>query len=720
MVGCEVPGSTDNEQLIDSNSSAGNDNNGDNGDNGNAEPSETPVARNIQANLELDVRLPIRLQAVDPEGQDLSYSIVTPPQSGTLLGTAPELFYVPNDVQFTGDDSFTYTASDGWSTSEVATVDIHVREQEIDSDDLGGALADLLVHVPNHLLYKDLGSNDLNIDVETSDDLTEPFLRRTDFTNKTMTIDLGSIDLSPPFSISLKWIPEGNNTSSTILSSGSLTIKETSGSLVTEIGASSTTHPAQPHTHSTNHVVVSVENTVVKTYVNGVYAEETVDNRQQRLTGSLEIGPFPGRVWDVRVYDDATSVAEADLGAEDTTGVLAEPYFQGEADNLPLYRCGVYMCLWYNEDDGLTEQELDEFLWAQDGFYEHNVLVIGMHPHGKIGQDFKDGRPGWTWEAKWRDIPLSTERWIAYAQLNGDYYDDAYWVHEDFHQYQTAELSNSRVLAESTAEWSVLEYDPDNLGLWIQGEYTFDTHLPFWISGDHDQTGYSTWRGEGGEGGGSNNNGGHMYGLSVFQTYVTSEVLGPKYIGDVYNDFGDTTESIYQVLDEHGVDMRVMFRDFAARTVTFDYDQYGEVLRQNDEQCLEAMDRNSALALTPDSKFAAVFGSEGSGVSLQSPPSGQRPGSWAFNAYKVNAALGNYSISVVPGDNPEWAEFQAMAVLYDPETGNRTYYEFDNGLQEGVSVDASGEELYLVVATTPSQRFEGFEQYDYQYRITRN
>jgi hypothetical protein len=677
-------------------------------------PGETPTAHDIEATLELDVKLPIRLQGTDPERGPVTYNVETQPQNGSLLGSAPELFYVLDDVQFTGDDSFTYTVSDGVNTSAPATVDILVRDNEIVSSDLVGALDDLVAHVPNHLLYRDLGSSNLTITVDSDDNPLEHLLRRTDFTNKSMTLDLGSNDLSPPYSISLKWIPESSNATATILDASGLSLKQDSGTVVTTVGSTDAAHPTTPYTESCNHVVISVTGSGVTTYVNGTSAQ-TSATPSVNLTGEIIIGPFPGRIWDLRVYDDATSASNANLGAEDCTDVLEEPNFPEDADPLPSYKCGVYICLWYNEADDITEEQVLSFLWHQDGFYEYNALVVGLHPHGEIGASFRDGRPGWTGLAKWRDIPLG-KRWIQYAQVAAPY-DDAYWVHEDFHQYQGGwgSAQSSRELAESTAEWAPLEYDPDNLGLWITGEYTYDPHLPFWAI--YDQTGYSTWRGEGGPADSPENNGGYIYGNSVFQTFVTNEVLSPKYIGDVFNHQGSrqTTEAIYKILADHGMDMAEMFRDFSARVITFDY-SYGEVLMANEIASFNGM-QSTNPSLTIDSKFVDVFGPEGTGPDLQSPPSGKRPGSWAYNSYKVVGAMGEYSVSVVPGDNPDYADFRATVILYDPETETRTYFPIDDPLEVGITINASGEELYLVVATTP-QKFEGTEQYDYKYRIS--
>ena len=69
-------------------------------------------------------------------------------------------------------------------------------------------------------------------------------------------------------------------------------------------------------------------------------------------------------------------------------------------------------------------------------------------------------------------------------------------------------------------------------------------------------------------------------------------------------------------------------------------------------------------------------------------------------------------------DMCDHAEFRAMALLYDEETDTRQYISLPtNNLAAGIEVTAQGEDIILVVATTPSQRFQGIEQYDYQFKM---
>ncbi|OGP79299.1 MAG: hypothetical protein A2V86_08710 [Deltaproteobacteria bacterium RBG_16_49_23] len=67
----------------------------------------------------------IALTATDPDGDNLTYYIVTQPSHGTLSGTPPNLTYTPTSG-YTGQDSFTFKANDGIGDSNIATVSITV------------------------------------------------------------------------------------------------------------------------------------------------------------------------------------------------------------------------------------------------------------------------------------------------------------------------------------------------------------------------------------------------------------------------------------------------------------------------------------------------------------------------------------------------------------------------------------------------------------------
>ena len=82
---------------------------------------DAPVADDLIVSTDEEASLGITLTGSDVEGTELTYLVVIGPSDGDLSGTAPDLIYAP-DENFNGEDSFTYTVSDGELTSPEATV----------------------------------------------------------------------------------------------------------------------------------------------------------------------------------------------------------------------------------------------------------------------------------------------------------------------------------------------------------------------------------------------------------------------------------------------------------------------------------------------------------------------------------------------------------------------------------------------------------------------
>jgi hypothetical protein len=86
---------------------------------------QPPVASNQSVTTPEDTPLNITLTAADPEGNPLTYSVISGPSHGTVSGSPPILVYSP-DANYNGPDSFTFTANDGLLDSNIATVSIAV------------------------------------------------------------------------------------------------------------------------------------------------------------------------------------------------------------------------------------------------------------------------------------------------------------------------------------------------------------------------------------------------------------------------------------------------------------------------------------------------------------------------------------------------------------------------------------------------------------------
>ncbi len=86
---------------------------------------DAPIADNQLVTTLEDEAKDILLTASDTDGNVLGYLVLTQPTHGTLTGTGSNLTYTPLQNYF-GGDSFTFSASDGFTDSNIATVSLLV------------------------------------------------------------------------------------------------------------------------------------------------------------------------------------------------------------------------------------------------------------------------------------------------------------------------------------------------------------------------------------------------------------------------------------------------------------------------------------------------------------------------------------------------------------------------------------------------------------------
>jgi PKD repeat protein len=86
---------------------------------------DAPVPAAQSVTTAEDTAKSITLTGSDVDNDTLSFTVVTPPTRGTLMGTPPNLIYTPAQDYF-GTDRFTFTVSDGQATSSPAAVSITV------------------------------------------------------------------------------------------------------------------------------------------------------------------------------------------------------------------------------------------------------------------------------------------------------------------------------------------------------------------------------------------------------------------------------------------------------------------------------------------------------------------------------------------------------------------------------------------------------------------
>jgi hypothetical protein len=84
-----------------------------------------PVAQSFSTNTTYNTPVAITLRGTDPQGSNLTYSIVSPPAHGSLSGTPPNVTYQPA-TNYGGLDTFTFKVNDGTFDSAPATVSFEV------------------------------------------------------------------------------------------------------------------------------------------------------------------------------------------------------------------------------------------------------------------------------------------------------------------------------------------------------------------------------------------------------------------------------------------------------------------------------------------------------------------------------------------------------------------------------------------------------------------
>ncbi len=88
---------------------------------------QPPSAFSSVVSTQQEQSVPIALNATDPDGNPLNYTLLSLPQHGSLSGTPPNVTFTPN-AGYVGSDTFSFMANDGQWDTEVAEVFIEVTE----------------------------------------------------------------------------------------------------------------------------------------------------------------------------------------------------------------------------------------------------------------------------------------------------------------------------------------------------------------------------------------------------------------------------------------------------------------------------------------------------------------------------------------------------------------------------------------------------------------
>jgi hypothetical protein len=84
---------------------------------------DAPTANTSNIEIQEDTPAPITLTGIDPDGDSLTYSVIINPSHGSLSEKAPNLIYTP-EINYNGQDSFSFRVNDSTTDSASATVSI--------------------------------------------------------------------------------------------------------------------------------------------------------------------------------------------------------------------------------------------------------------------------------------------------------------------------------------------------------------------------------------------------------------------------------------------------------------------------------------------------------------------------------------------------------------------------------------------------------------------
>lgn len=84
-----------------------------------------PVVEKLTFSTTQESAVAVNLAGSDADGDDLTYTVVSSPTHGALIGAGADWVYTP-DVNFVGVETFTVTANDGQANAPAATITINV------------------------------------------------------------------------------------------------------------------------------------------------------------------------------------------------------------------------------------------------------------------------------------------------------------------------------------------------------------------------------------------------------------------------------------------------------------------------------------------------------------------------------------------------------------------------------------------------------------------
>ena len=124
---------------------------------------DAPVANSQTVVTSKDTLVTITLTGSDPNGDALTFEVLTLPAHGTLAGLDPNALTYTPDPGWTGYDSFTFTVNDGQQDSAPATVTIGVNDGGLGPLPAGWSTADIGIANPPGYAGYDLAKGQFDV-----------------------------------------------------------------------------------------------------------------------------------------------------------------------------------------------------------------------------------------------------------------------------------------------------------------------------------------------------------------------------------------------------------------------------------------------------------------------------------------------------------------------------------------------------------------------------
>lgn len=157
---------------------------------------DAPVATAQTVSATEDTASPILLTGIDPDGDTLGFALSSSPAHGTLTGTPPAVTYTPV-ANYNGADAFSFTVTDGHTTSAPVTVTLSVAAVNDVPVVSGAALSgNEGVDIPIPLPATDVDGEALSYTIEMS-----PYKGR--FNGSGANLAFNSLNLNGDFTFSM-------------------------------------------------------------------------------------------------------------------------------------------------------------------------------------------------------------------------------------------------------------------------------------------------------------------------------------------------------------------------------------------------------------------------------------------------------------------------------------------------------------------------------------